>query len=77
MVVRKRRLLFAGAVARKHNGRLPSRVVFGALSGEGDPGPGRPEKTWLQCLSDDVQAFQATNGSTEDSASIFGVERAL
>ena len=35
-VVRKRRLLFAGAVAKKHNGRLPRRVMFGALSGGGE-----------------------------------------
>ena len=32
-VVRKKRLLFAGAVAKEHNGRLPRRVMFGALSG--------------------------------------------
>ena len=75
--VRKRRLLFAGAVAIKHDGRLPRRVMFGALSGGGNPGPGRPEKNWLQCVSDDLQAFRATDGSTEDSPSIFGIETVL
>ena len=66
-VVRKRRLLFAGAVAKKHNGRLPRRVMFGALSGGEKPKPGRPQKMWLDCVSDDLKAFQATSGSTEDS----------
>ena len=59
-VVRKRRLLFAGAVAKKHNGRLPRRVMFGALSGGEKPKPGRPEKMWLDCVSDNLKAFQAT-----------------
>jgi len=76
-VVRKRRLLFAGAVAKKHNGRLPRRVMFGALSGGEKPKPGRPQKMWLDCVSDDLKAFQATSGSTEDSPSVFGVETAL
>ena len=77
-VVRKRRLLlFAGAVAKKHNGRLPRRVMFGALSGGEKPNPGRPEKVWLDCVSDDLKAFQTTSGSTGESPSVFGVETAL
>ena len=76
-VVRKRTLLFAGAAAKKHKGRLPRRVMFGALSRGENPGAGWPEKTWRQCLSDDLQAFQATNGSTEDSPSVFGVKTTL
>ena len=32
---------------------------------------------WLDCVSDDLKAFQATSGSTEDSPSVFGVETAL
>ena len=77
-VVRKRRLLFAGAVAKEHNGRLPSRVVFGALSvGRNRSRAGRPEKIWLDCVSDDLKAFQATSGSTGESPSVFGVETAL
>ena len=43
-VVRQRRLLFAGAVAKKHNGRLPRRVMFGKLSGGEKPKSGSPEK---------------------------------
>ena len=43
-VVRRRRLLFAGAVATKHNGRLPHRVMFGVVSGGEKPKPGRPDK---------------------------------
>ena len=56
-VVSKRRLLFAGAVAKNHNGRLPRRVMFGALSGGGEPKPGRQEKMWLDCDLDDLKAF--------------------
>ena len=77
VVRKKRRLLFAGAVAKKHNGRLPRRVMFGVLSGGKKPKPGRPEKIWLDCVSDDLKAFQATSGPTEDSPSVFGVETAL
>ena len=32
---------------------------------------------WRDCVSDDLKAFQATSGSTEDSPSVFGVETAL
>ena len=46
--------------------------MFGALSGGAKPKPGRPEKIWLDCVSDDLKAFQATSGS-----SVFGVETAL
>ena len=76
-VVRKRRLLFAGAVAKKHNGRLPRRVMFGALSGGEKPKPGSPEKIWLDWVSEDFKAFEATSGSTEDSLSVFGVKTAI
>ena len=37
----QRRLLFAGALARQGNKRLPKRLLFaGRLEGGGDPGPG-------------------------------------
>ena len=39
-IVRQQRLLFAGALARKQDGRLPQRLTFGTLlAGEEDPGP--------------------------------------
>ena len=42
--VRKRRLLFAGAVQRTYNERLTRRVMFGTMAVGENPGPGRPEK---------------------------------
>ena len=63
--IRKRRLLFAGAVHRTHNDRPTRRVMFGTMAGGENPGPGRPEKNWAQCLIDDLRAFQATEASTE------------
>ena len=39
--VRQRRLLFAEAVARQPDGRLPKRRMFGELAGGEDPGRGR------------------------------------
>ena len=38
--IRKRRLLFAGAVQRTHNERLTRRVMFGTMAGGENPGPG-------------------------------------
>ena len=62
--IRKRRLLFAGAVQRKHNERLTRRVTFGTMAGGENPGPGRPEKNWAQCLAD-LRVFRATEGCTD------------
>ena len=76
-IVRQRRLLFAGALARQQDGRLPKRLAFGTLAGGEDPGPGCPEQNWLKCLRDDFQAFGATEGSTDDKRLTFGVESAL
>ena len=42
--IRKRRLLFAGAVQRTTNERLTHRVMLGAMAGGVNPGRGRPEK---------------------------------
>ena len=71
--IRQRRLLFAGAMARQPAGRLPKRLMDGKLVGEEDPGTGRPEPIWMDCLKDDFQAF----GSTVDNRLIFGVDRAV
>ena len=60
----KRRLLFAGAVQRTHNERLTRPVMFGTMAGGENPGPGRPEKNWAQCLAD-LRVFRATEGCTD------------
>ena len=75
--IRKRRLLFAGAVQRTNNVRLTRRVIFGTMASGENPGPGRPENTWAQCLVDDLRVFRATEGSTECFPLVFGVETVL
>ena len=72
--IRKRRLLFAGAVQRTRNGRLTRRVMFGTMAGGDNPGPGRPAKNWAQCLVDNLRAFRDTEGSKENFPLLFGVE---
>ena len=71
--IRKRRLLFAGAVQRTNNEQLTRRVMFGTTAGGENPGPGRPEKNWAQCLVDDLRVFRATEGSTESVPLVFRV----
>ena len=75
--VRQRRLLFAGAVARQPDGRLPKRLMFGELVGGKDPGAGCPERNWQTCLKDDFKAFGATHGSTDDQRRVFGVPNSV
>ena len=75
--IRQRRLLFAGAMARQPAGRLPKRLMDGKLVGGEDPGKGRPEQNWMDCLKDEFQAFGATDGSTVDNRLTFGVDRAV
>ena len=57
--IRQRRLLFAWAVARQPDGRLPKRLMFGELAGGEKPGKGNPEQNWLTCLKDDLKVFGA------------------
>ena len=64
---------FAGAVQRTQNERLTRRGMFGTMAGGENPGPGRPEKNWAQCLVDDLRVFRATEGSTESVLLVFGV----
>ena len=71
------RLLFEGAMARQPAGRLPKRLIDGKLVGGEDPGKGRPEQNWMDCLKDDFQAFGAIDGSTVDNRLTFGVDRAV
>ena len=76
--IRKRPLLFVGAVQRTTNERLIHRVMFGAMAGGVNPGRGRPEKNWAQCLADDISVvFEATKGSTNSSPLLFGEEAVL
>ena len=75
--IRQRRLLFAGAMARQPAGRLPKRLMDGKLVGGGNPGKGRPEQNWMDCLKDDFQAFGAPDGSTVDNRLTFGVDRVV
>jgi len=75
--IRKRRLFFAGAVVRQHEGRLPSRLMFGTIAGGGSPKPGGQPKTWPRAIAEDLRVFKATEGSTEDSPLVFGVGTAL
>ena len=66
-----------GARARQPAGRLPKRLMDGKLVGGEDPGKGRPEQNWMDCLKNDFQAFGATDGSTVDNRLTFGVDRAV
>ena len=54
--LRKRRILFAGFVARMEDTRLPKCVMFGELVG-GAVSAGGQEKEWMGCLLDDLRAF--------------------
>ena len=74
--IRKRRLLFAGAVQRTHNERLTRRVMFETMAGGENSGPGRPEKNWAQYRVN-LRVFRATEGSTENVPLVFGVEMVL
>eukprot|EP00752_Nemacystus_decipiens_P004772 g4343.t1 len=56
--IRQRRLLFAGAVARQPDKRLPKRLMFGELTGGEKPGRGSPEQNWLTCLKDDLRVLR-------------------
>ena len=46
-------------------------------AGGENPGSGRPETNWAQCLVDDLRVFGATEGSTESAPLVFGVETVL
>ncbi|CAN0551677.1 unnamed protein product, partial [Laminaria digitata] len=53
----KRRLFFAGAMARQNEGRLPHRVMFGTMPCGENPRPSGKSKTWQRCLVDDFGEF--------------------
>ena len=56
VTLRRRRILFAGFVARMENTRLPKCVMFGELVG-GAGCVGGQEKKRMGCFLDDVRAF--------------------
>ena len=75
-IIRQRRLLFARALARQGDKRLPKRLLFaGRLEGGENPGPGQPAHHWQKSLRDDFQAFGALRGSTSTDRRTFGVDR--
>ena len=74
--IRQRRFLFAGALGRQGDKRLPKRLLFAErLEGGEDPGPGQPAQHWQKSLRDDFNAFGALHGSTPTDRRIFGVDR--
>ena len=75
--IRKRRPLIAGGIRRATNEWLTRRVMFGTMAGGENPGSGRPEHSWAQCLADDLRVFQAPEGSTESSHLLLGVGTVL
>ena len=54
--LRRRRILFAGFVARMEDKRLPKCVMFGEMVG-GAGCVGGLEKEWMGCFLDDFRAF--------------------
>ena len=54
--LRRRRILFAGFVARMEDSRLPKYVMFGEMVG-GVGCVGGQEKEWMGCFLDDLRAF--------------------
>ena len=72
----QRRLLFAGALARQGDTRLPKRLLFaGKLEGAKDPGPDQPKQHWQKSLRDDFKVLGAQHGSTATDRRTFGVDR--
>ena len=55
--VRTRRLLWAGALIRMGDRRLPKRVMCGKLEHGVKRGRGGQEKDWTTCVNSDVRAF--------------------
>ena len=58
--VRTRRLLWARALLRMGDHRLPKRVMSGGLENAGKRGPGGKEKEWTDCVADDLRLFGIT-----------------
>ena len=55
-IMRRKRILFAGSVARMEDTGLPKCVMFGELMG-GAGCVGGQEKEWMGCFLDDLKTF--------------------
>ena len=55
--LRARRLLWAGALIRMDDGRLPKRVMFGS-KGWGQERTGWEDKEWVACVESDTLSFK-------------------
>ena len=47
----------AGMLVRMSGGRLPKQIMFGNLEGAARRGRGEEEKTWTDCVQNDVRGF--------------------
>ena len=52
--------MWAGALPRIGDHRLPKRVISGKLESAGKHGPGEKEKEWTDCVADDLRLFGVT-----------------
>ncbi|CAM9516834.1 unnamed protein product, partial [Ascophyllum nodosum] len=55
--VRTRRLLWAGAILRGSNDRLPKRVVAHELDGTAKRGRGARDNDWFGCVKEHSRVF--------------------
>ena len=55
-----RGVLWAGALLRMGDKRLPKRVMSGELENAGKRGQGGKEKKWTDCVADDLRLFGIT-----------------
>ena len=56
-ILRTRILLSAGTLTRMRGGRLPKLIAFGNLDGAVRKGQCGKEKGWIDCVRNDVRAF--------------------
>ena len=56
--LRARRLLWAGALARMDDGRLPKRVMFGTIKDGVKKGRGGLKKEWVAYVKSHVRSFK-------------------
>ena len=55
-----RKLLWAGALLRTGDHRLPKKVMLGELENAGKSEPGGKEKEWTDCVANDLWLFGVT-----------------